>query len=141
MVAVSHWLELWQVDTLLHAELVLKHCCILEAAAESRHPPSKVDGVPVTFLKYDRSRLHHCLRELEKAEDFVKRAREREARGGVSSGGGGGGGLGGKEEGVVGVPEDGEELKTHLAILHAECVYALTRVKVKLASTNPPPGE
>lgn len=131
LVAVSHWLELWRVDTLLHGELCLKHCCILEAKAESRDPPGTVDGVPVTFMRYDRSQLLLCCQELERVDSFIKLAREREMRGGV----------GGKEEVDGAGAMEGEELSTDLAILHAECVYALIRVQVKLASTNPPPGE
>lgn len=129
LMEVSNWLELWRVDTLLHGELCLKHCCILEAKAENRDPPGTVDGKPITYLDYNRSQLLHCQQELEKAESFIKLAREREMRGG----------FGGKEE-VAGAGAAAGSLSTDIAILHAECVYALTRVQVKLASTNPPPG-
>ena len=127
LVAVSHCLELWRVDCLLHGELSLKLSCLLEAKADNQTPPPTLDGRPVTFVHYDRAQLLRCEEELEKVTAFVKMAREG-GRGEGEEGGGGGGGI-------------AEESTTDLAILHAECEYALMRVRVKLASTNLPPGE
>ena len=67
---------------------------------------------------YDRQRLLECVSELEGGLEYMERARAREMeeRGGE---------------------KEGEEIK----VLHSEYVYAITRVKVKLASTIPPPRE
>ena len=129
--AVAHWLELWRHDALLHGELCLKHCCILEAGAESRDPPGTVDNIPVTFMAHDRAKLLECRRNLEQTETFIKQAREQAMRveGGRRPG-----------ETVVTFSEDDDQI-ADLAIVHAECVYALTRVQVKLAAASPPPGK
>lgn len=122
LVAVSHMLELWRVDPLLHGEICLKLCCLLECQAENRGvAPPILDGRLVTFLGYHRSRLLGCRQELEEVLAFVQLARQKERRGEGES--------------------DLEDCSSSLALLHAECLYALTRIQVKLASTNPPQGE
>ncbi len=122
LVAVADSLELWRVDCLLHGELSLKLCCLLEARAKKQEAPPILDFKPVTFVNYDRPQLLNCQQELEKVVAFVKASREGEV-------------LERASKGTV------KESATDLAILHAECVYTLTRIRVKLASTNLPPGE
>ena len=125
LVAVSHSLELWRMDCLLHGELCLKLCCLLEAKAEKQEAPPTLDGVAVTFMGYDRAELLSCEQELEKVIAFVKEVHE-------------GGAEEREEEGEEGILKDS---MTDLAMFHAECVYTLTRIRVKLASTNLPASE
>ena len=154
------------MDPLLHGELCLKHCCLLEAKADSREPPGTVDGQPVTFMHYDRAQLLQCRHELETAINFVTQAREKEEMRDEAAGGGWEEGEGVMRE-MVEEEKDrktsaaytaatsvttaatsvttaavvgGRDVSAELATLHAECLFALTRVQVKLASTNPPPG-
>jgi len=125
-VLIAHQLELWHVDLPLHAELCPKHCCLLEAKAKKTDLPGEVEGVPVTFLLYNRSQLLTCQEELEKTMEFVRLARERRVKG---------------SEGAVEGKSLSENPDADLAVIHAECLYALTRIQVKLASTNPPPSK
>ena len=84
------------------------------------------------FQLYDRKQLLECLCELETGlkcvqmaraemmeEDCGARRRERRGRG------------------RKGVEQEGAEI----VVLHSEYMFAITRVKVKLASTIPPPRE
>ena len=126
LVAIAHTLELWRVDSLLHGELCLKLCCLLECQAENRgEVPPTVDGKLVTFLGYHRSQLLTCRRELESTLAFIKLAQQKEGR---------------RREGRVRGSEQ-EDSCSSLSLLHVECVYDLTRVQVKLASTIPPSGK
>lgn len=135
--AVSHMLDLWRIDPLLHGELCLKMCCILECSAKNRKKAGPLesakllDSVVATFLKYDRSKLLKCQQELQRALAFIQQARHREEKYGDA-----GGGIGGRKgEGEL------EDPVSDLAVLHVECIFALTRIQVKLASTCPPKGK
>ena len=127
LVEVAHSLELWQTDAHLHGELRLKLACLYEAKAELRNEKRVSMATSVAALEegltqpYDRQQLLVCLQELELGLECVERARAQtmeENRGG-------------------GEKDGGEEIR----VLHSEYVYAITRVKVKLASTIPPPRE
>ena len=73
---------------------------------------------------YDRAQLLECLSELELGLKYVKMARAEmmgeEARRRRKR-----------------VEQDGAEI----TVLHSEYMFSITRVKVKLASTIPPPRE
>ena len=118
LVHISHSIELWRTDALLHGGLCLKLCCLHEAKAERRDTAA----VEANFLFHDRSQLLHCQEELERGLRCIKLARER-----CDTAGSDGDDVGGPV--------------TDLCLLHADFIYALTRVQVKLAGTIPPPGE
>ena len=137
LVEVSQSLQLWQTDPLLHGELHLKLACLYEAKAEIRgHDRLGGDSKPVSnvtlvdeggfFQLYDRKQLLECLSELELGMKCVQTARAEMM----------------EEEcwatrGRKGVGQEGAEI----AVLHSEYMFSITRVKVKLASTIPPPRE
>ena len=137
LVEVSQSLQLWQTDPLLHGELHLKLACLYEAKAEVRGHDSRLGGSkPVSNITlvggeggfsqlYDRAQLLECLSELELGLKCVKMARAElmgeEAR----------------RRRRKGVEQEGAEI----TVLHSEYMFSITRVKVKLASTIPPPRE
>ena len=152
LVTISHRLELWRIDPLLHGELTLKLCCLYEAKAESVDLPCASEPLPeATFLRYNRSHLLECKEECARALDFIKKARQNAPLGDgpkrmlrtmdhtaerkgkpeeVMAGDKG------EEKGLGGrVRQSGLVLED----LHAELVYVLTRICVKLATTIPPP--
>ena len=67
---------------------------------------------------YDRKQLLQCLKELELGMECVEMARTRTL-----------------EEVMIDGEREGEEIR----VLHSEYMFAIKRVKVKLASTIPPP--
>ena len=136
---MSQSLQLWQTDPLLHGELHLKLACLYEAKAEVRGHDSRLGGSkPVSNIMlvggeggfsqfYDRAQLLKCLSELELGVKCVKMARaemmgEEACRAGRRR---------------KGVEQEGAEI----TVLHSEYMFSITRVKVKLASTIPPPRE
>lgn len=124
LVEVAHSLHLWQTDALLHGELCLKLACLYEAKADlrqDRHGSKTTSTVMLDeglLLLYDRKQLLECLDELEQGLKCVQMARAR-----------------------VTEESKGAERDTEIGVLHAEYMYSVTRVKVKLASTIPPPRE
>lgn len=131
---------------------MLKLCCLYEAKADRKNTASCAT-VPLPeaamFLRYSRSHLLHCKEECERALDCIKMSRDSASLGGgadelqaMFKKKGGVGGI----QGDVGPVKDGGDKDTMLGgrlvleDLHAEFVYVLTRVDVKLASTIPPPG-
>ena len=131
LVWIANTLSLWQVDPLLHGRLMLKLCCLYEARAEPREVLLSADP-DALFLTYSRTLLLHCEEECSKSLEYIKRSRRghsfagdfRHSPGSRSDGEGGG----------------GERLyRRHLEELHAEFEYMRLRLKVKLATTIPPP--
>ena len=119
LVQVFHILEVWCIDPLLHGELTLKLSCLKEAKAELGHSRrmSRIDTLEVSqFLLHDRSQLLQCLSELLLGLKCVQCAREDEY-----------------------IDKSGAGEVSDLEMLHVEFVHAITRVKLKLASTIPPP--
>ena len=136
LVEVSQSLQLWQIDPLLHGELHLKLACLYEAKAEVKgHDKLGGGSKPISnvtlvdeggfFQLYDRQRLLECLSELEQGLKCVQMARAEMMEEGA--GGKGRKGVGQEEEGIT--------------VLHSEYMFSIARVKVKLASTIPPPRE
>ena len=123
LVEVAHSLHLWQTDPLLHGELRLKLACLYEARAElkPKRPVTKATSAVKLDVDlhqmYDRQRLLECLYELSGGVECVGRARSW------------------RTEETTGERDGGKEM----GVLHAEYMYAMTRVKIKLASTIPPP--
>ena len=111
LVEVFSTLELWRTDPLLNGELCLKLACLYEARAQLRATAHLMEGFP---LLYDRSLLLECLSQLERDVVCVERARSQQC------------------------PDD---LSTDLESLHAQFLVALTRVRVKLSTTIPPPSK
>ena len=138
LVEVSQSLRLWQTDPLLHGELHLKLACLYEAKAEIKgHDRLGGAGSNVNaatsnlslgnesrgfFQLYDRQQLLECLSELEVGLKVVQLARAEMME---------------EERGRKGAWQEVEKL----AVLHTEYMFTTTRVKVKLASTIPPPRE
>jgi len=124
-------LSLWQVDPLLHGQIMLKLCCLYEARAEPQEllltDPNSL------FLLYDRSLLLKCEKECEKSLEYVKQSRQDRYFIGYfcqrpSS-----------ENGGDKRCEEGEGLyRKQLEELDAELEFSLMRVRVKLATTIPP---
>lgn len=130
LVEVFHSLEFWRVDPLLLGELCIKLGCLHEAKAQLKHPNSlsctlvKLATDDESFvLEFDRSQLLVCLAELERGLKCIELAKEDSALD------------------VRPREEKRREVVTELNVLHAELVYAVTRVRLKLASTIPPPCE
>ena len=126
---MSQSLQLWQTDPLLHGELHLKLGCLYEAKAEVKGQNRQGGGGSKTmsnvtlvgegnFQLYDRKQLLECLSELEVGLQCVQMARAEMM-----------------EESKKGVGKEGAEI----AVLHSEYMFSITRVKIKLASTIPPP--
>ena len=154
LVSICHKLELWRVDPLLHGDLMLKLCCLYEARAERKDQIRPIAPLPevAMFLFYTRSHLLQCKEECERALDCIKKSRKSAALSGAFdglsgvfnkkdgvTGKKGGGGEMEKEKEVV--KDGGSGSKMVLEDLHAEFVYVLMRVQVKLATTIPhPPG-
>lgn len=125
LVEVADSLQLWQTDAFLHGELHLKLACLYEAKAERwkrrfTAKPSSTMSLEEGLVSplYDRQQLLECLKELELGLECVQRARAQVVEERKRA-------------------ETGEEIR----VLHSEYVYAITRLKVKLASTIPPPRE
>ena len=110
------------MDAFLHGELHLKLACLYEAKAELRPARRNINrGVKLDDgLLYDREQLLECLKELELGIQCVEGARTRSL-----------------EE--LNVKMEGEGEGEEIRVLHSEYVYAITRVKMKLISTIPPP--
>ena len=132
LVEVFHSLEVWRVDPFLLGELCIKLGCLHEAKAQLKHPNSmsctlvKLPTEDESFiLEFDRSQLLVCLAELERGLKCVELAKEDNT-------------LDARPRSREG---EGREVITELDVLHAELVYAITRVRLKLASTIPPPRE
>ena len=120
LIFIFETLELWRLDPLLHGEMCLKLCCLQEAKADRSSPPDPL----ALFLSYDRCQLLACQAELEKSLHCLEIARQSISIGGDTL----------QSESTGGKTSD-------LMVLHAEFVYSLIRVQVKLASTIPPPGQ
>ena len=123
LVEIAHSLQLWQTDALLHGELHLKLAFLYEARAELRPVTKATSVVDLDDGRhhqiYDRQRLLECLCELKAGLECVGAARSREM------------------EETRRERDGGKEM----GVLHAEYMFAMTRVKVKLATTIPPPRE
>lgn len=111
LVEVLATLELWRIDPLLHGELCLKLACLYEARAQLRATTHLMEGFP---LLYDRSLLLECLSQLERDVVCVEQARTEQSL---------------------------DDLTTDLESLHVHFLVALTRVRVKLSTTIPPPSK
>jgi hypothetical protein len=139
LVEVSQSLQLWQTDPLLHGELHLKLACLYEAKAEIKGHDSRLGGSSkpvsnITLLAeggfsqlYDRAQLLECLSELELGLKCVKMARAEMMEEAACK----------ATRRRKGVEQEGAEI----TVLHSEYMFSITRVKVKLASTIPPPRE
>ena len=143
LVEVSQSLHLWQTDPLLHGELHLKLACLYEARAEIKGHNRRLGGSssrPVSnitlveeggfFQLYDRKQLLECLCELETGLKCVQMARAEmmEEECGARRR------RWGRRKGV-------EQEEAEIVVLHSEYMFVITRVKIKLASTIPPPRE
>ena len=100
------------MDPLLHGELCLKLASLYEARAQLRASSHLMQGFT---LLYDRSLLLECLSELERDVRCVEEARSQQSL--------------------------DEKITTDLESLHAQFLVALTRLRVKLATTIPPPSK
>ena len=128
LVEVSQSLQLWRTDPLLHGELHLKLACLYEAKAEVKGRDRLGGGskavsnntlVGEGFSQlYDRKQLLEWLNELEIGLQCVQMARAQ-------------------------MMDEGSRLKkeAEIIVLHSEYMFSIMRVKVKLASTIPPPRE
>ena len=113
MVDMAHCLQLWKTHPLLCEELILKLTCLTESSASP--PNTSPEEVAV---QYDRATLLKTLTHLNKGMEWVQLARADITNRGQL--------------------DDHNEA---LSLLHGELCYVLTRVKVKLAATIPPPGQ
>ena len=113
MVDMAHCLQLWKTHSLLCGELILKLTCLTETSASLPTPsPEEV------AVQYDRATLLKTLTHLNRGMGWVQLSRADIT--------------------------NGKQLDEHseaLSLLHGELSYVLTRVKVKLAATIPPPGQ
>lgn len=111
---MAHCLQLWKTHSLLCGELILKLTCFTEASASlSNTSPEEV------AVQYDRATLLKTLTHLNKGIGWIQLARaDSKANGGQL-----------------------DERSKELSLLHGELCYVLTRMKVKLAATIPPPGQ
>ena len=131
LVRIASVLDLWQVDPLLHGQLMLKLCCLYEARAEP-HEILSTDPNSL-FLSYNRSLLLKCEEECEKSLKCMKNSRQEWYFTGYFRR---------HPLSVTGEERrgEGESLyRKQMEELNAEFEFTLMRIKVKLATTIPPP--